>query len=95
MTLKEEHINDIELVDIAVPLKLLANLCSNRRNRKVEGVHGLNLRALDIRQLDRISRKGQTVPSNVLQNLPSARCSMCGPGATERSKVPTQPSVKN
>lgn len=43
MALEQQNVNNTQLLDIAVLLKLLANLRPDCGYREVQGVHGLNL----------------------------------------------------
>jgi hypothetical protein len=49
VALVQQDVNDIELVDVAVLLEFLADLCANGGDGEVQGVHCLDLRALNTR----------------------------------------------
>lgn len=46
MALEQQHIDNVQLVDVAVALELLADLGPDRRHGDVERVHRLDLRGL-------------------------------------------------
>lgn len=46
MALEQQNVNNTQLLDIAVFLKLLANLRPDCGYREIQGVHGLNLGGL-------------------------------------------------
>lgn len=46
MALEEEHIHNLQLADVAVLLKLLADLRADGGHGHVQGVHGLDLGGL-------------------------------------------------
>lgn len=46
VALEQQHVNHVELTDVAVPLELLADLCTDSGNGEVQGVHGLDFGGL-------------------------------------------------
>lgn len=46
VALVEQNVHNGQLADVAVLLKLLADLCANGRNGHVQRIHGLDLRGL-------------------------------------------------
>lgn len=48
MVLREKHIDCLHVVDVSVLLEFLSDLRPDLRNGHVQGVHGLDLGALEV-----------------------------------------------